>query len=190
VKPLPFDASKLTGLSEKLITSHHDNNYAGAVKRLNAIEQQIGALPADAAPFQMGSLKREELVATNSMRLHELYFTNLGGSGRPGGGFAAAAVAQYGSVEAWERDFHLTGLSLGGGSGWVFATYDPQAGVLHNYWAWDHTHSLAGGVPILVMDMYEHSYQMDYGANAKAYIDAFFQNVQWAEVDRRLSKLN
>src|SRR5262245_33197830 len=73
-KPLPFDPTKITGMSEKLITSHHQNNYGGAVKRLNLIEQQIGALPKDAQPYQMGSLKREELIATNSMLLHETYF--------------------------------------------------------------------------------------------------------------------
>ena len=67
----PFDPRKLTGLSERLLTSHHENNYTGAVKRLNLIERQIGDLPADAAPYQMGSLKREELIATNSMLLHE-----------------------------------------------------------------------------------------------------------------------
>src|SRR5918999_3000779 len=74
VKPLPFDPAKLQGLSEKLLVSHHQNNYGGAVRRLNQIQQQIGSLPKDAPPFQMGSLKREEIVATNSMILHEFYF--------------------------------------------------------------------------------------------------------------------
>ncbi len=185
-KPLPFDATKLAGLSERLLTSHHQNNYAGAVKRLNAIEPQIATLPQDAAPFQMGSLKREALIAANSMRLHELYFANLGGSGGAGGGFASLAKADFGSRDAWEHDFRLTGLSLAGGSGWVIATLAPETATLQNTWAWDHTHGLVGGVPVLVMDMYEHAYQMDYGANAKAYIDAFFANIRWEEVNRRL----
>ena len=185
-KPLPFDATKLAGISEKLITSHHQNNYGGAVKRLNMIEQQLGALPKDAAPYQMGSLKREELIATNSMLLHEAYFANLGGHGPAAGSFAELVKAAYGSVETWEAEFRLTGQSLAGGSGWVIVVYDPATKSLHNYWAFDHTHSVAGGTPLLVMDMYEHSYQMDYGANAKGYIDAFFQNVQWDEVNRRL----
>jgi Fe-Mn family superoxide dismutase len=81
VLPLPFDPRSLRGISEKLIVSHHDNNYAGAVKRLNQIEQEIAAPPKDAAPFRIGSLKREELIARNSMVLHELYFGNLGGDG-------------------------------------------------------------------------------------------------------------
>ncbi len=185
-KPLPFDPKRIPGLSEKLLVSHHENNYAGAVKRLNAIEAQIAALPGDAVPFQMGSLKREALIAANSMRLHELYFANLGGSGVANGSFATLAQEQFGSVDAWEHDFRITGLSLAGGSGWVIATYDAGEGALHNVWAWDHMHGLAGGVPLLVMDMYEHSYQMDYGANAKGYIDAFFANLRSEELDRRL----
>src|SRR5262245_9426825 len=189
VKPLPFNPASLGGLSEKLITSHHQNNYGGAVKRLNLIEQQIGALPKDAAPYQMGSLKREELIATNSMLLHEAYFGNLGGKDGPTGTFATLAKGAYGSLEAWEQDFRLTGQSLAGGSGWVIVSYDRNTQSLHNWWAFDHTHNVAGRPPVLVMDMYEHSYHMDYGANAKGYIDAFFQNVQWNEVNRRLDQL-
>lgn len=185
-KPLPFDPTRLAGLSERLLTSHHQNNYGGAVKRLNLIEPQIAALPQDAAPFQMGSLKREALIAANSMRLHELYFANLGTSAGAGGGFASHAKDEFGSRDAWEHDFRVTGLSLAGGSGWVIATLEPETGTLHNTWAWDHTHGQVGGVPLLVMDMYEHAYQMDYGANAKAYIDAFFANIRWDEVNRRL----
>lgn len=186
-EPLPFDPKTLSGLSERLIVSHHDNNYAGAVRRLNAIEAQIASLPADAAPFRMGSLKREALVAANSMRLHELYFGNLGGKGLEDGSFGTLATEQFGSIEAWEHDFRLTGLSLAGGSGWVIATYEPARGTLQNVWAGDHTHGLAGGVPLLVMDMYEHSYHLDYGANARGYVDAFLANLRSDELDRRLA---
>lgn len=185
IKPLPFDPARLKGLSEKLITSHHQNNYGGAVRRLNQIQQQIGSLPKDAPPYQMGSLKREELIAINSMILHEFYFGNLGGNGRAGGMIVDLIKAQYGTFEAWEHDFRLTGMSLAGGSGWVILNYNPRENAVLNCWAWDHTHSLAGGVPLLVMDMYEHSYHMDYGADARGYIDAFFQNIEWDEVNRR-----
>ena len=184
-KPLPFDPSKLRGLSEKLLRSHHENNYTGAVKRLNLIQQQLGQLPKDAPPYQMGSLKREELIATNSMVLHEFYFANLGGDGRASGTIVDLLKGQYGSVEAWEHDFRQTGLSLAGGSGWVVLAFAPHEQAVHTYWSWDHTHSAAWTIPLLVMDMYEHSYAMDYGANARGYIDAFFQNIQWDEVNRR-----
>jgi len=185
VKPLPFNPAKLQGLSEKLLMSHHQNNYAGAVRRLNQIQQQIGSLPKDAQPYQMGSLKREEIVATNSMILHEFYFGNLGDEGKAGGTIANLINSHYGSLANWEQDFRLTGMSLGGGSGWVILNYSFRDNVVHNYWAADHTNSLAWGVPLLVMDMYEHAYAMDYGANAKGYVDAFFQNLNWHEVNRR-----
>lgn len=188
IKPLPFDPAKLKGISEKLITSHHQNNYTGAVKRLNQIQQQLGALPKDAAPYQMGALKREELIATNSMILHELYFGNLGGDGKADGAIVALIKAQYGSFEAWEAELRLTALSLGGGTGWAVLNFNRRDRVVHTYWAADHTHSLAWGTPLLVMDMYEHAYQMDYGANAKAYVDAFFQNINWEEVNRRAAQ--
>jgi len=185
VKPLPFNPSSLKGLSEKLLVSHHQNNYGGAVRRLNQIQQQIGNLPKDAQPYQIGSLKREELIATNSMILHEFYFGNLGGDSKPSGTIAQLITTRYGSSAAWEQDFRRTGMSLGGGSGWVILNYNYRDQVVHNYWAADHTVNLAWGVPLLVMDMYEHAYAMDYGANAGAYVDAFFQNINWDEVNRR-----
>jgi Fe-Mn family superoxide dismutase len=186
IQPLPFDPAKLKGLSDKLLVSHHQNNYAGAVKRLNQIQQQLGSLPADAPPYQTGSLKREELLAMNSKLLHEHYFGNLGGGGSPEGSIAALLQQEYGSLEAWERDFRQTALALGGGSGWVVVAYEPTSRTLHNWWAWDHMHQPMGGDPVLVLDMYEHAYAMDYGANAKGYVDAFFANVLWSEVNRRV----
>src|SRR5262245_36515641 len=188
VKALPFDPAKLKGLSEKLLVSHHDNNYGGAVKRLNLIEQQLGGLPKDAAPYQTGALKREELIATNSMILHEFYFGNLGGDGKPSGSIVPLLTTEYGSLAAWEQEFRQTGLSLGGGSGWVVVSYSPHEHAVHTYWAGDHTQNLAWGMPLLVMDMYEHAYAIDYGANAKAYVDAFFQNVNWDVVNQRVEQ--
>jgi len=133
----------------------------------------------------MGALKREELIATNSMILHEFYFGNLGGDGKASGTIVDLLKARYGSIEAWEHDFRLTGMALGGGSGWVILNYTPHDDAVHTYWSGDHAQNLAWGTPLLVMDMYEHAYQMDYGANAKSYIDAFFQNINWDEVNRR-----
>ena len=189
VKPLPFDPSKLKGISEKLIVSHHDKNYAGAVKRLGTIEQKIAQLPEDTAPFQMGSLKREALIAMNSMILHEYYFDNLGGDGSIGGKVKEIINRDFNSIEAWQRDFKLTGQSLSGGSGWVILAYSPRDKRLFNIWSSDHQVNLASGVPILVMDMYEHGYQMDYGADANAYIAAFFSNINWEQVNKRAESL-
>lgn len=188
-RPLPFKASTLKGLSERLIVSHHDKNYVGAVKRIAAIQDKIRQLPGDAPPFQMGSLKREELIATNSMILHEYYFDNLGGDGRAGGDIERLIKEQFGAHEAWEAEFKQTGMSLAGGSGWVILSYGLRDRRLYNVWSSDHTQGLADARPMLVMDMYEHSYQMDYGADAKSYIDAFFQNINWQQVDDRLKQV-
>jgi len=181
MKKLPFDPAKVPGLSEKLLTSHYENNYGGAVRRLNAITAQLAALDVASAPvFVVNGLKREELIATNSMIIHELYFDGLAGGGEPGGALAEALTRDFGSLARWKAEFAATGKALGGGSGWVMLSYSPRDKRLINTWAADHTMTLAGGRPILALDMYEHAYQMDYGARAAAYVDAFMQNIRWA----------
>ena len=183
-RPLALSSAELEGLSERLLASHHANNYTGAVKRLNAIRAQLQALEFTSAPgFQLNGLKREELIATNSMLLHELYFASLGGEGKtmvPA--MTLALDANFGSVDRWRSEFVAMGKALGGGSGWVLLTFLPRDGSLVNQWAADHTDALAGGIPILALDMYEHAYHMDYGAAAGAYVDAFMANIDWAQV--------
>jgi Fe-Mn family superoxide dismutase len=187
-KPLPFDPAKLSGLSEKLVRSHWENNYGGAVKALNAVEQRLETALKDEnlPPYLYGDWKREELVRTGSVVLHENYFANLGGDGKPSGSAAALLKEWFSSVEAWEAEFRRTGMALAGGSGWVVLARNLHTGEVHNYWLWDHQHQPAMSVPLLVLDMYEHAYHMDYGAAAAKYVDAFFQNVHWDEVSRRV----
>jgi Fe-Mn family superoxide dismutase len=185
MKPLSCKPSSLNGLSEKLIVSHYENNYGGAVKRLNAITTQLQSLDFASAPvFVINGLKREELIATNSMILHELYFDGLGVSGSPSGKLAAAIARDFGSLERWQAEFSAMGKAQGGGSGWVLLTYSRRDKKLVNQWAADHTCNLAGGTPILALDMYEHSYHMDYGAKAAAYVDASMNNINWVNVAR------
>jgi superoxide dismutase, Fe-Mn family len=188
-KPLPFDATRLNGISEKLIKSHWENNYGGAVKALNAVEQRLGAMLADKdlPPYVYGDLKREELVRTGSVTLHEIYFANLGGDGKAAGDILEAIKKAFGAYEQWETEFKRTGNALGGGSGWVILALNFHTGELHNYWAWDHMHNAPFSRPLLAMDMYEHAYQMDYGAAAAKYVDAFMQNVNWELVNRRFT---
>ena len=186
-KPLPFDPGKLPGLSERLIRSHWENNYCGALKALNVIEQRLAAMLADPElpPYVYGDLKREELLRTGSVRLHELYFGNLGGDGKAGQAMEQVLAHEFGSYSTWEAEFRRTANALAGGSGWVILARGPD-GDLHNYWAWDHTAFPAAGKPVLVLDMYEHAYHLDYGAAAARYVDAFMQNVAWDAVSRRL----
>ncbi len=185
MKPLSCNPAKLKGLSEKLIVSHYENNYGGAVKRLNAITEQLAGLDFAKAPvFVINGLKREELIATNSMILHELYFDGLGESGGPSGKLADAIKRDFGSIDRWPVEFSFMGKAQGGGSGWVLLTYSHRDNKLVNQWAADHTCNLAGGTPILALDMYEHSYHMDYGAKAAAYVDASMNNINWANIAR------
>jgi superoxide dismutase, Fe-Mn family len=189
-KPLPFDSAKLKGISEKLIKSHWENNYSGAVNALNVVEQRLATMlgDKDLPPYVYGDLKREELVRTGSVVLHEHYFANLGGDGKPGGDVLNAIKQAFVSYDQWEAEFKLTGNALGGGSGWVIFAHNLHTGELHNYWSWDHMHNVPTGLPLVVLDMYEHAYHMDYGAAAAKYVDAFMQNANWEEVNRRYLK--
>ena len=190
MKPLSCDPSRIKGMSEKLIVSHYENNYGGAVKRLNLIEEQLADLDFNKAPgFLLNGLKREQLIATNSMILHELFFDGLGDKSGPGKGLAAAIDRDFGSFERWRAEFIAMGKALGGGSGWVLLTWSPRDKKLVNQWAFDHCHTLAGGTSILALDMYEHSYHMDYGAKAATYVDTFMAAIRWSNVDRLFSSL-
>jgi Fe-Mn family superoxide dismutase len=186
-KPLPFDPKRLDGLSERLIASHWENNYGGSVKALNMIEARLAAAMADPdfPPLVYGDLKREQLHRTGSVVLHELYFGNLGGNGRAGGEVQRALAAAFGAFGAWEAEFRRTAASLGGGSGWTLLALNGHTGALENYWMWDHMHAPAAAIPLLALDMYEHSYHIDYGAAAARYIEAFMRNVNWEEVEAR-----
>ncbi len=187
IVPLPFDPRKLNGISEKMIMSHHENNYAGAVKNLNRTEEMLAGLK-EPAPFLVGGLRERELTFANSKVLHELYFGNLGGDGKASGSVEKAIAATFGSFASWEAQFKATGAALGGGSGWVTLSYSLHLQQLRIAWSGGHTQALASGVPLLVMDMYEHAYQIDYGAAAAKYVETFFQNVHWDEVGRRLER--
>ena len=184
-KPLPFDPNKVSGMSAKLLTSHYENNYTGAVKRLNAIQAQLANLDWKTAPnFVVNGLKREELVATNSMILHEHFFGALGGDGQLNGPLGKAIARDFGSAAAWQTEFAAIGKAEGGGSGWAILAYSPRDKRLINSWAADHTTNLADGRPVLVLDMYEHAYHMDYGAKAAAYVDAFMAGIRWEEPNK------
>jgi superoxide dismutase, Fe-Mn family len=188
-KPLPFDPKRIDGLSEKILVSHYENNYIGAVKRLNAIAEQLASLDFDKAPgFQINGLKREELIATNSMILHELYFAGLGAPKGRGAALAAALDRDFGSFERWRSEFVAMGKALGGGSGWVILAHDEHGGRLVNCWAGDHAQSVAGGVPILALDMFEHAYQMDFGAKAGDYVKTVMAAIDWSNADRLFEK--
>lgn len=185
--PLPYAPGAISGLSERLMSSHHQNNYGGAIKRLNAIRAQLTATPFASTPgFVLNGLKREELIATNSMLLHELYFASLGGDGQTmEPAMRLALEANFGGLERWREQFGACAKALGGGSGWMLLVFNPREGTLVNQWSADHAHALAGGTPLLALDMYEHAYHLDFGANAAAYVDACLAAIDWAGVYAR-----
>jgi superoxide dismutase, Fe-Mn family len=186
VRPLIFKPQYLNGLTEKLVVSHYENNYGGALRRLNAIEARLGTLDWATAPvFDINGLKREELIAAGSVILHEIYFDALGGQGGdpPAGlGLAEALESDFGSVAAWKAEFVAMAKAQAGGSGWTTLVWSDRLGRLINQWSADHAHTLADGAPILALDMYEHAYHIDFGTRAAAYVDAVMANLYWERI--------
>ena len=194
VRPLLLKPQWMNGLSERLLVSHYENNYGGALRRLNAIRARLASLDWERAPvFEINGLKREELMASGSVILHEVYFESLGGYGdnppaglsEPPDDLAHALERDFGSVKAWRAEFTAMAKAQGGGSGWAILTWSDRFGRLVNQWAADHTHALPGGRPILALDMYEHAYHLDFGAKAAAYVDQIMTNLNWERIGGR-----
>ena len=192
MKLLSCDPARIKGMSERLIISHYENNYGGAVKRLNLIEEKLGELDFTnvAAGFLINGLKREQLIAMNSIALHEVFFDGLGDQSEPDGLLRDAIARDFGSFERWQAEFIAMGKALGGGSGWVLLSWSTHDRKLVNQWAADHCHTLAGGTPILALDMYEHSYHIDFGAKAATYVDTFMEAIHWQNAERHFKALS
>ena len=188
IAPIQVRPWTLNGMSERLVVSHYENNYGGAVRALNAVRAELAALDARAPGYRVRALKRAELMAMGSVTLHELYFGNLGGEGNKVPDQVGALLEEhFGSVTAWRRDFVGSAQALAGGSGWVLLTYSRRQQRLWNQIAFDHSQAAVDAAPVLALDMYEHAYHLDFGANATAYIDAFMRNVNWAAVIERVA---
>ena len=188
IAPLFCRPWTLNGIPPRLIESHYEHIYGEALNRLNMITTELGALDASTTPAHViNRLKRDQLTELNSTLLHELYFASLGGDGRTLPEIVAAAIARdFGSVDRWRHEFVALATALSGSSGWVLLTQLPRDGRLINQTACDHAQNIAGGIPILAIDMYEHAYQLEFGANAAAYIAAFMRNIDWKAVQTRL----
>jgi Fe-Mn family superoxide dismutase len=194
VRPLLLKPQWMNGLSERLLVSHYVNNYGGALRRLNAIRKRLAAIDWTGAPgFEINGLKREELIAAGSVILHEIYFDSLGGYGNdpptglvePTAGLAKALERDFGSVTAWLAEFTAMAKALAGGSGWTILAWSERLGRLVNHWSADHAHCLPGATPILALDMYEHAYHLDFGANAAGYVDRVMANLNWERIGAR-----
>lgn len=183
--------SGLNGISQKTIENHHGKLYQGYVKKWQEIQDKLKVVDiasANATFSDLRELKVEQTFAANAILLHEAYFDALGGNGKPEGSIVEAIKKDYGSFENWLAHFKALGLAS---RGWVILAYDFNEGVLRNYIADSHnSFGVWGTAPILVMDMYEHAYFMDFGADKKTYIEAFFQNLNWATIDKKFQKIS
>jgi superoxide dismutase, Fe-Mn family len=198
IAPIACKPWSLNGLSEQLIVSHYEQHYGPAVRSLNAIRDELAVLDFEAAPaHRIRALKREELAAVGSVYLHELYFNSLGGDGAtlftgsgPGSRVDAPVIAalerDFGSLVGWRRQFTALASAMSHGSGWAVLVYSRRDGHLHNQLAVDHAPVMIDAVPLLALDVFEHAYQLDFGANVSAYIDAFMRNIDWAAAGNRL----
>lgn len=188
-KPLkPAVAQGMQGLSRRQIEEHY-TLYQGYVNKVNEIRQKLETADRAAANqtySDIRALKVELSFALNGVKLHELYFDNLGGQGSKATGRALQLIERdFGTYEKWEADFRASGILA---RGWVVMAYD-EDGKLYNYIADAHnSYGIWGATPILIMDTYEHAYIIDYGVRRPPYIDAFMKNIDWNEVNRRLEK--
>jgi Fe-Mn family superoxide dismutase len=187
IAPLFCRPWTLNGIPPRLIENHYEQHYGAAINRLNAITGELTALDlANTSPDVINRLKRDQFTELNSTLLHELYFASLGGDGRTlPDAIAKAIVRDFGSIDSWRREFVALAAALSGSSGWVLLVHVPRDGRLINQTASEHGQCIAGGIPILALDMYEHAYQLEFGANATAYIAAFMRNIDWNAVQAR-----
>ena len=176
----------MPGFSETLLRNHFQL-YQGYVTNANALADRLAELAkAGATGAEYAELKRRFGFEFNGMRLHELYFENLGGDGSfdKAGPFCQALDAQYGGFEAWKKDFLATGAMRG--IGWAVLYRDAAAGRLFNVWINEHEIGhLAGCAPLVVMDVFEHAFMIDYGLKRADYLAAFMKAVDWKAVSRR-----
>jgi Fe-Mn family superoxide dismutase len=184
------DYSRLIGMSgfSETLLKNHFTLYQGYVANTNKVLDLLGAMLAEgkAGTPEYAELKRRLGWEFDGMRLHEFYFENLGAKPLGSGGALAKKIAaDFGSYENWEKDFKATGAMRG--IGWAVLYRDPASGRLMNFWINEHDAAHpAGCAPLLVMDVFEHAFMLDYGLKRADYIAAFFANINWGAVEGRL----
>jgi len=185
------DYSKLIGMdgfSETLLKNHF-TLYQGYVTNTNKLLDTVDQMLKDGKTGtpEFAEMKRRLGWEFNGMRLHEYYFENLGGktSLEKSKRLSKELADNFGSYEAWEKDFKATGAMRG--IGWVVLYQDPMANKLINFWINEHDVSHPAGCnPLLIMDVFEHAFMLDYGLKRAEYIDAFFKNINWSQVEARI----
>ena len=184
IKNLPF--KELKGISQKTLKIHWGKLYQGYVKKWQEIQEKLKTADlglANASFSDLRELKLEESFAADAVLLHEAYFDILGGDGKIKGEIIKIIAKNFGSFESWQNEFKALGLCA---RGWVILAYDFNNGELRNYTADLHNQGgIWGAAPIVVIDVYEHAYFIDFGADRKAYIEAYFQNLNWPAINQK-----
>jgi Fe-Mn family superoxide dismutase len=178
----------MEGFSDTLLKNHF-TLYQGYVTNTNKLSDALSQLLKEgkAGTPEYAELKRRFGWEFNGMRLHEYYFENLGGKGgiNKTGKLYQKLVDSFGSYEAWEKDFKATGAMRG--IGWAILYQDILSGNFINFWINEHdVGHPSGGMPILIMDVFEHAFMIDYGLKRADYIESFFKNIRWEETEKRL----
>lgn len=179
----------LTGISDKELDVHF-GLYAGYVNFTNKTNQLLAEMAknGESGTPAWAEINRRAGWEYNGMRLHEYYFENLhpGGKGDPGAKLTAGLDKYFGGVDKWKEDFYAVATMRG--IGWVILYYDSKTGAFSNHWITEHDMGHpAGFQPVVVLDMWEHAFMVDYvPSDKKKYIDAFFANLDWEEVEKRL----
>ena len=177
----------MEGFSDGLLNNHF-KLYQGYVSNTNKLQDQIAELPQDGTDPRFAELNRRLGFEFNGMRLHEFYFDSLGGNGKinKSGAMAKKISEEFGNFDNWEKSFKAVGSMRG--VGWAALYADPNSGRLMNFWINEHHVSHPAGCQLmLVMDVWEHAFMLDYGLNRKDYIETFFKNINWEAVEQRLS---
>ncbi|MCC6404888.1 MAG: superoxide dismutase [Candidatus Yanofskybacteria bacterium] len=188
-KPLPFDAEKLGAISAKTLAIHHDKLYAGYVAKATDISQKLqelaasGSAAGNATYSELRALKDAETFAVNGVYLHEWYFDVLGGDGVVDAApeLSKALAEKWGSLENGLKYFSECAMAA---RGWSVLCWDTKAGALKHYNADAHNQGgVWGCLPVIVLDVYEHAYFIDFGSDKKAYIEAFWKNFNWTKAE-------
>ena len=192
LKPLPYDAGSLKGLSQKTIEIHHGKLYKGYVDKSNEISEKLGALrrsgkaEGNQTYSELRGLKLGETFANNGVYLHENYFTILGGDGVPKGEVKEAIEKKWGSMDEFKTYFAACGMAA---RGWAILCWDMHEKRLMQYNCDAQNHGgIWGAIPIIALDVYEHSYFIDTGSDRMTYINNFFANLNWDKVEELYQK--
>jgi len=189
-EPIKLKFKSLNGISANQIEQHFEGLYKKYIAKINEIDERLTKVDLNnqnPTYSEARELKIEQTFALNAVILHEYYFNNLGGNGNPNGAILERIKNDFGSFETWKNDFNASGLSA---RGWVVLCYNNRTNTLYNISCDAHNQgAIWNATPLLVLDVYEHAYMLDFGVNRKDYLDVFWKNLDWNTVNDRYNSI-